>query len=72
MLLKLFITILIKKNKPFVAVNMAAIPKELVESEFFGHEKGAFTGADNKRIGRFEQADGGTIFLDEIAELDLN
>jgi len=51
---------------------MAAIPKELVESEFFGHEKGAFTGADNKRIGRFEQADGGTIFLDEIAELDLN
>jgi DNA-binding NtrC family response regulator len=61
-----------KKNKPFVAVNMAAIPKELVESEFFGHEKGAFTGADNKRIGRFEQADGGTIFLDEIAELDLN
>jgi len=61
-----------KKNKPFVAVNMAAIPKELVESEFFGHEKGSFTGADNKRIGRFEQADGGTIFLDEIAELDLN
>ena len=61
-----------KKNKPFVAVNMAAIPKELVESEFFGHEKGAFTGADSKRIGRFEQADGGTIFLDEIAELDLN
>ncbi|MEI7509719.1 MAG: sigma-54 dependent transcriptional regulator [Flavobacterium sp.] len=61
-----------KKNKPFVAVNMAAIPKELIESEFFGHEKGAFTGADNKRIGRFEQADGGTIFLDEIAELDLN
>ena len=61
-----------KKNKPFIAVNMAAIPKELVESEFFGHEKGSFTGADNKRIGRFEQADGGTIFLDEIAELDLN
>jgi DNA-binding NtrC family response regulator len=51
---------------------MAAIPKELVESEFFGHEKGAFTGAENKRIGKFEQADGGTIFLDEIAELDLN
>jgi DNA-binding NtrC family response regulator len=61
-----------KKNKPFIAVNMAAIPKELVESEFFGHEKGAFTGAENKRIGKFEQADGGTIFLDEIAELDLN
>ncbi|OYU85551.1 MAG: regulator [Flavobacterium sp. BFFFF2] len=61
-----------KKNKPFVAVNMAAIPKELVESQFFGHEKGAFTGADNRSIGKFEQADGGTIFLDEIAELDLN
>lgn len=60
------------KNKPFIAVNMAAIPKELMESEFFGHEKGAFTGADNKSIGKFEQADGGTIFLDEIAELDLN
>ncbi|MCD0473981.1 sigma-54 dependent transcriptional regulator [Flavobacterium sp. EDS] len=61
-----------RKNKPFVALNMAAIPKELVESEFFGHEKGAFTGADQKTIGKFEQADGGTIFLDEIAELDLN
>jgi DNA-binding NtrC family response regulator len=51
---------------------MAAIPRELVESEFFGHEKGAFTGANEKKIGKFEQADGGTIFLDEIAELDLN
>jgi DNA-binding NtrC family response regulator len=61
-----------KKNKPFVAVNMAAIPKELLESQFFGYEKGAFTGADNRSIGKFEQADGGTIFLDEIAELDLN
>ncbi|AMS25896.1 regulator [Bacteroidetes bacterium UKL13-3] len=61
-----------KKNKPFVAVNMAAIPKELLESQFFGYEKGAFTGADNRSIGMFEQADGGTIFLDEIAELDLN
>lgn len=61
-----------RKNKPFIALNMAAIPKELVESEFFGHEKGAFTGADQKSIGKFEQADGGTIFLDEIAELDLN
>ena len=61
-----------KKSRPFVAVNMAAIPKELVESQFFGHEKGAFTGADNRSIGKFEQADGGTIFLDEIAELDLN
>jgi DNA-binding NtrC family response regulator len=61
-----------RKNKPFVAVNMAAIPKELMESEFFGHEKGAFTGAESRKIGKFEQADGGTIFLDEIAELDLN
>lgn len=61
-----------RKNKPFIAVNMAAIPKDLVESEFFGHEKGAFTGADAKVIGKFEQANGGTIFLDEIAELDLN
>jgi DNA-binding NtrC family response regulator len=51
---------------------MAAIPKELLESQFFGYEKGAFTGADNRSIGKFEQADGGTIFLDEIAELDLN
>ncbi|WP_417941197.1 sigma-54-dependent transcriptional regulator [Flavobacterium sp. RS13.1] len=61
-----------RKNKPFVALNMAAIPKELIESEFFGHEKGAFTGADQRVTGKFEQADGGTIFLDEIAELDLN
>lgn len=61
-----------RKNKPFVALNMAAIPKELVESEFFGYEKGAFTGADQRTAGKFEQADGGTIFLDEIAELDLN
>lgn len=61
-----------RKNKPFVPVNMAAIPKELIESEFFGHEKGAFTGADTRKIGKFEQAEGGTIFLDEIAELDLN
>ncbi len=61
-----------KKNKPFVAINMAAVPKDLLESEFFGHEKGAFTGADTRKIGKFEQAHGGTIFLDEIAELDLN
>lgn len=61
-----------RKNKPFIAVNMAAIPKELVESEFFGHEKGAFTGAAERASGKFEQANGGTIFLDEIAELDLN
>lgn len=61
-----------RKYKPFIALNMAAIPKELIESEFFGHEKGAFTGASQRLIGKFEQADGGTIFLDEIAELDLN
>lgn len=61
-----------KKGNPFVAINMAAIPKDLVESEFFGHEKGAFTGADSRKTGKFEQAHGGTIFLDEIAELDLN
>jgi two-component system, NtrC family, response regulator AtoC len=56
---------------PFVVVNCAAIPKELMESEFFGHEKGSFTGAHSRHIGKFEQADGGTIFLDEIGELDL-
>jgi len=61
-----------EKNKPFVAVNVAAIPNELIESELFGHEKGAFTGASNKRIGKFEEANGGTIFLDEIGEMDLN
>jgi two-component system nitrogen regulation response regulator GlnG len=53
----------------FVALNMAAIPRELVESELFGHEKGAFTGANTRRIGRFEQADGGTLFLDEIGDM---
>jgi DNA-binding NtrC family response regulator len=56
---------------PFVVVNCAAIPKELMESEFFGHEKGSFTGAHSRHIGKFEQADGGTIFLDEVGELDL-
>ena len=61
-----------RKNKPFIAINMAAIPKELMESEFFGHEAGAFTGANTRNIGKFEQANGGTIFLDEIAELDFN
>lgn len=61
-----------RKKKPFVAVNMAAIPSELIESELFGHEKGAFTGANTQRKGKFEEANGGTIFLDEIAELDLN
>jgi two-component system response regulator AtoC len=61
-----------RKKKNFVAVNMAAIPKELIESELFGHERGSFTGAVNRKIGKFEEANGGTIFLDEIAELDLN
>jgi DNA-binding NtrC family response regulator len=56
---------------PFVVVNSAAIPSELMESEFFGHEKGSFTGAHARKIGKFEQADGGTLFLDEIGELDL-
>ncbi len=60
------------KKKPFIAVNMAAIPSELVESELFGHEKGAFTGAIARKIGKFEEAQGGTLFLDEVAELDLN
>jgi DNA-binding NtrC family response regulator len=60
-----------RKGKPFVAVNMAAIPRELVESELFGHEKGAFTGAIARKPGKFEEANGGTLFLDEIAELDL-
>ena len=54
---------------PFIALNMAAIPKDLMESELFGHEKGAFTGAANQRRGRFEQADGGTLFLDEIGDM---
>ncbi len=61
-----------RSTKPFVAVNISAIPETLVESELFGHEKGAFTGADFKKIGKFEQADTGTLFLDEIADLDIN
>jgi DNA-binding NtrC family response regulator len=61
-----------RKKLPFVAVNVAAIPKELIESELFGHEKGAYTGADARRIGKFEQANKGTIFLDEIGEMDIN
>ena len=60
-----------RKDKPFIALNMADIPKELLEAELFGHEKGAFTGADERRIGRFEQADGGTLFLDEIGDMQL-
>ncbi|WP_439883048.1 sigma-54-dependent transcriptional regulator [Pontibacter sp. MBLB2868] len=62
----------IKKQSPYVAVNVAAIPKELIESELFGHEKGAFTGALARRIGKFEEANKGTIFLDEIGELDVS
>jgi DNA-binding NtrC family response regulator len=61
-----------RKDKPFVPVNMSAIPSELFESEFFGHEKGAFTGAVARRKGKFEEANGGTIFLDEIADTDIN
>lgn len=61
-----------RAGQPFVAVNMAAVPRELVESELFGHEKGAFTGAVARRVGRLEEANGGTLFLDEIADLDLS
>ena len=60
-----------RHDMPFIALNMADIPKELVESELFGHERGAFTGAVEKRIGRFEQANGGTLFLDEIGDMPL-
>ncbi len=58
-----------RKDAPFIALNMAAIPRDLLESELFGHERGAFTGAQNRRIGRFEQADGGSLFLDEIGDM---
>jgi two-component system nitrogen regulation response regulator GlnG len=58
-----------RSEAPFIALNTAAIPRELLESELFGHEKGAFTGANDRRIGRFEQADGGTLFLDEIGDM---
>ncbi len=61
----------IRKDSPFVALNMAAIPHDLIESELFGHEKGAFTGATSQRRGRFEQANGGTLFLDEIGDMPL-
>ncbi len=60
-----------RKSGPFVAINMAAIPRELIESELFGHEKGAFTGANTRSAGRFEQANGGTLFLDEIGDMPM-
>ncbi|MET0093829.1 MAG: sigma 54-interacting transcriptional regulator, partial [Sedimenticola sp.] len=58
-----------RADQPFIPLNMAAIPRDLMESELFGHERGAFTGAQNRRVGRFEQADGGTLFLDEIGDM---
>lgn len=61
-----------RRDKRFVVINCAAIPENLIESELFGHERGAFTGASYKKIGKFEQAQGGTVFLDEIGELPLN
>lgn len=61
-----------RAERPFVALNTAAIPRELLESELFGHEKGAFTGAHSQRIGRFEQANGGTLFLDEIGDMPVD
>ncbi len=61
-----------RRQGPFVPINMAAIPRELVESELFGHEKGAFTGAQTRTQGRFEQAEGGTLFLDEIGDMPLD
>jgi len=60
-----------RKAGPFVAINMAAIPRDLIESELFGHEKGAFTGANARSVGRFEQAEGGTLFLDEIGDMPM-
>ncbi len=62
----------VRSKAPFVAINVAAIPSELIESEMFGYEKGAFTGAINSRVGKFEEANGGTLFLDEIGEMNLS
>ena len=61
-----------RQNKPFVAVNCGAIPRDLIESELFGHERGSFTGASTSRVGRFEQANGGTLFLDEIGDMPVD
>jgi len=61
-----------RRKFPFIPVNVAAIPRDLLESELFGHEKGSFTGAANRRIGKFEEANKGTLFLDEIGEMDIN
>ncbi len=61
-----------RRGKPFIAVNVGALPETLLESELFGHEKGAFTGAAERRLGRFELANGGTLFLDEIGEAPLS
>src|SRR5678816_3991898 len=61
-----------RKRKPFVKVNCAALPSTLIESELFGHEKGSFSGAVDKKVGKFEQANGGTIFLDEIGEMPID
>jgi len=61
-----------RKDKPFITVNMASLSENLIESELFGHEKGSFTGAINKRIGRFEEADGGTLFIDEVGDIPMS
>ena len=61
-----------RKDKPFVPINVAAVPSDLIESELFGHEKGSFTGASFRRIGKFEEAHGGTLFLDEVTEMDIS